>query len=861
MRILPDLLWLARDLPPITLVPTNRRRAKQPVVTDGKAGMGKLLRFKRRLLMASVSTGLVSGMVFASPAGAAQNEETNVQNLPPVEVAAPPPSVARRAAPTRPVARIGAASSASPRTRIYVYPTAPGIGRGLDVDKVPSAINAVDPSQIKRTGSLNVTDALRDNIAGVNITEVTGNPFQPDVEFRGFVASPVTGTPQGLAVYQNGVRINEAFSDAVNWDLIPTAAIRSVTLVTNNPAFGLNALGGALNLQMKDGFTYQGAELDLMGGSFGRIQGSAQWGKQVDNNYAVYAALEGLRDNGFRNFSQSTVRRFYGDIGYKAGDSEFHANMGVAKNDFGASATVPAELLDKYWGATYTTPQTTSNRVGYLNLTGKVDATPTWTLEGTAHVRRYEQKLVDGNPTDVQECADPALLCFGDDATPANGAGGAQLANPFAPGTILGEIDRSSIRSTTFGVSGQATNTDQLFGHDNRFVVGAAYDASVTRYNATAEIGSMGENYVVSGSGVFLGATPTADPVAGPVSLRTVNQYNGLYATDTFNVTDAFAITGGGRFNAARISLEDQLGTALNGDHTFTRFNPMMGGTYKITPELTAYAGYSEANRVPTPLELGCSDPARPCLIAAFLVSDPPLKQVVSKTVEAGLRGTRELNIGTLGWKIGGFRATNYDDIVAVPVVGRTGFGYFSNVGRTRRQGLEAEVNIKSPTLQFQASYAFVDARFLDPLELGSESPFADDATETIQVRPGNQIPAIPRHRVKVGVDYALTDVWKVGGNALFVSSQYLVGDESNQYAKLPSYTVFNLHTSYQVTKNVQLYGRVDNIFDKRYATYGQFFDREALPNFTNGGAEFTDPRSLSPARPRAFYAGMRVTF
>ncbi|TFV44716.1 TonB-dependent receptor [Bradyrhizobium niftali] len=823
--------------------------------------MGTRLWFKRRLWMASVSTGLLSGLVFAGPAGAAQDEETNVQNLPPVEVTAPPPATTRRNVSSRPVAQAGASSSNRPKTRIYVYPTAPGTGRGLDVDKVPSAINAVDANQIKRTGSLNVTDALRDNIAGVNITEVTGNPFQPDVEFRGFVASPVTGTPQGLAVYQNGVRINEAFSDAVNWDLIPTAAIRSVTLVTNNPAFGLNALGGALNLQMKDGFTYQGAELDVMGGSFGRIQGAAQWGKQIDKNYGVYAALEGLRDNGFRNFSQSTVRRFYGDVGYKAGDSEFHANMGVAKNDFGASATVPAELLDKYWGATYTTPQTTSNRVGYLNLTGKVDATPTWTLEGTAHVRRYEQKLVDGNPTDVQECAIAGLLCFGDDTTPANGTNGVQLANPFPSGTILGEIDRSSIRSITFGVSGQATNTDQLLGHDNRFVVGATYDASVTRYDATAEIGSIGENYVVSGSGVFLGATGTPAPVAGPVSLRTVNQYNGLYAMDTFNITDAFAVTGGGRFNVARITLEDQLGTDLNGDHTFTRFNPVIGGTYKITPELTAYAGYSEANRVPTPLELGCADPIRPCLIAAFLVSDPPLKQVVSKTVEAGLRGSKELNIGTLGWKIGGFRATNYDDIVAVPAVGRTGFGYFSNVGRTRRQGLEAEVNIKSPTLQFQASYAFVYARFLDALELGSESPFRDPVTETIHVSPGNQIPAIPRHRVKLGVDYNVTDVWKVGGNALFVSGQYLVGDESNQYTKLPSYTVFNLHTSYQVTKNIQLYGKVDNIFDKRYATYGQFFDTGAVPNFTNGGNAFTDPRSLSPARPRAFYAGMRVTF
>ncbi|MBR0722435.1 TonB-dependent receptor [Bradyrhizobium manausense] len=822
-------------------------------------GMRKL-RHTRNLLMASVSTGLLSGFVFATGAGAAQDEETNVQNLPAVEVVAPQPTP-RRTSP-RPVAR-AVANSGKPRGgRIYVYPTTPGTGRGLEVDKVPSAINAVDASQIKRTGSLNVTDALRDNIAGVSISEVTGNPFQPNVEFRGFIASPVTGTPQGLAVYQNGVRINEAFSDAVNWDLIPTAAIRSATLVTNNPAFGLNALGGAINLQMKDGFTYQGAELDVMGGSFGRMQGSAQWGKQVDQNYGIYAALEGLHDNGFRNFSQSDVRRFYGDVGYKAGDSEFHVNMGVAKNDFGASATVPAELLNNYWGATYTSPQTSSNRVGYLNLTAKADPTPTWTLEGTAHVRRYEHRIVDGNPTDVGECtADATLLCFGDGATPANGTNGVQLGNPFAPGTILGEIDRSSIRSTSFGVSGQATNTDQLFGHENRFVMGTSYDASVTRYDATAEIGSIGENYVVSGAGVVLGPTGSVDTgFAGPVSLRTVNQYNGLYAMDTFNVTDAFAITGGGRFNVARISLEDQLGTALNGDYTYTRFNPVIGGTYKITSELTAYAGYSEANRVPTPLELGCADPNNPCLIAAFLVSDPPLKQVVSKTVEAGLRGSKELNIGTLGWKIGGFRATNYDDILAVPVPGRTGFGYFTNVGRTRRQGLEAEVNIKSPTLQFQASYTFVDARFLDALTLGSNSPFAD-ADGNIQVLPGNQIPAIPRHRVKVGVDYAVTDEWKVGGNALFVSSQYLVGDESNQYSKLPSYTVFNLHTSYQVTRNVQLYGKVDNIFDVRYATYGQFFDTGALPNFTNGGNPFTDPRSLSPARPRAFYAGMRVTF
>jgi outer membrane receptor protein involved in Fe transport len=381
----------------------------------------------------------------------------------------------------------------------------------------------------------------------------------------------------------------------------------------------------------------------------------------------------------------------------------------------------------------------------------------------------------------------------------------------------------------------------------------------VTHFSATAELGTIGPNFVVGGSGIFLGQS--GSPVSiGPVSLRTTSQYSGLYALDTFDVTNAFSITAGGRFNDARIALQDQIGSALNGNDTFDRFNPIIGGTYKVTPELTAYAGYSEANRAPTPLELGCADPARPCIIAAFLVSDPPLKQVVARTVEAGLRGTKELNIGTLGWKIGGFRTNNTDDILAIPSPVLQGFGYFQNVGSTRRQGIEAEVTLKSRALQLYASYALVDARFLDTLQVGSNSPFAD-ANGNVQILPGNRIPAIPRNRIKAGVEYSVTDALKLGGDAIFVGSQYFVGDESNQAERLPSYAVFNLHASYQIDKTFQVYARADNIFDNRYATYGTFFDTAAVPNFNNGGAPFTDPRSLSPARPRAFYAGLKATF
>ncbi|MEO6840797.1 MAG: TonB-dependent receptor [Bradyrhizobium sp.] len=802
----------------------------------------------RYLLVASLPMCLFSG-----------SEQAYAQAAPGATEALPPITVTE----TRLGAKRGRDQHATRRVRaiptVLVYPTTPLSGGDIEADKTVAAVTVVDTNQIKQTGSLNISDALVKYVPGIIVNEVAGNPFQPNVQFRGFVASPVSGTPQGLAVYQNGVRINEAFGDTVNWDLIPTAAIQSVSVVTNNPAFGLNALGGAIDVQMKDGFKYHGAEIDTMGGSFGRIQSSLQWGKQIDD-FAVYGALEGLHDGGFRNFSASNVRRFYGDIGVRNDTSEFHVNMGVADNDFGAAATVPAELLQQYWGATYTTPQTSTNKVGYVNLTGKVEVSPTWTLDGIAHLRIFNQNTQDGNPTGAQPCdADATTLCFGDGSTPANGLNGMQLANPFDPSAVLGETDRTTTQSTTTGFSLQATNTDQLFGHNNHFVVGTSFDYSVTHFNASAELGTIGPDYALSGSGVFLGqsGSPSSD---GPVSLRTTNQYTGLYALDTFDVTNRFSITAGGRFNVANINLQDQIGTALNGSDTYTRFNPIIGGTYKITSGVTAYAGYSEANRAPTPLELGCADPAAPCIIASFLVSDPPLKQVVSHTVEAGLRGNENLSIGTLNWKLGAFRADNTDDILSIPSQ-IPGFGYFQNVGSTRRQGIEVEVSLKSDKLQMNASYTFIDARFLNALVLGSpNSPFAD-ANGNIQVMPGNQIPAVPRNRLKAGIDYAVTDAFKVGGDALFVTSQYFAGDESNQFMKLPSYAVFNLHASYQVTKQVQLYARADNVFDNRYATYGTFFDTTALPNFANGGAAFSDPRSLSPARPRAIYAGMKVTF
>ena len=243
---------------------------------------------------------------------------------------------------------------------IDIFSSTPLSGTGVDVDKVPSAVTSIDSRQISRQRSANIVNSVAATTPGVDVQSVSGNAFQPDVSFRGFDASPISGTPQGLAIYQNGMRVNEAYGDTVNWDLIPTSAVRDIDVISNNPAFGLNALGGALSVRMKDGFSFQGVSVDVMGGSNGRLQSSFQWGQQI-GPWATYLAVEAAHDSGYRKASASEIRRLYGDIGYRGDKAELHLNMGAASNVFGATASAPAELLALSWSNVYTTPQTSAN--------------------------------------------------------------------------------------------------------------------------------------------------------------------------------------------------------------------------------------------------------------------------------------------------------------------------------------------------------------------------------------------------------------------------------------------------------------------------------------------------------------------
>jgi iron complex outermembrane receptor protein len=361
--------------------------------------------------------------------------------------------------------------------------------------------------------------------------------------------------------------------------------------------------------------------------------------------------------------------------------------------------------------------------------------------------------------------------------------------------------------------------------------------------------------------------TPENTPFsATPVSLDASSTYWGLYATDTFNVTPRWAVTASGRYNLARIDLADRRGTNLDGANQYQRFNPAIGAAWKVSSAVTAYGGYSEGARTPNASEIECSNPAIPCLLPSSLASDPPtLKQVVSHTWEAGLRGALAApGGGTLTWNAGLFRTDVDDDIYGVAT--SLSAGFFQNIGRTRREGVELGARYHSARLTAWASYSFVDATFQSALALPSPSnPFQDGAGD-IQVRPGDRLPGIPRHRLKAGADYEVHAGWTVGGSVAWVSDQFYRGDEGNQLAPLPGYAVVNLHSALRVSRAISLFVTVDNALNAHYATFGVLGDPTGIgapgvpaDGVTNGPG--VDNHFQSPAAPIAAYGGVKVRF
>lgn len=763
-----------------------------------------------------------------------------------------------------------------------VVRVSPLAGSEIPVAKVPGAVSTVSADAISNAGTNEPQDVLQKEVPGIILGDAGGNDLRQQVDYRGFGSGSVNGFPQGLAVYQNGVRINEVFGDTVNWDVLPKNAISDMTVMSGNPIFGLNAIGGAISVVLNDGFSYQGGEVDVMFGSFGRKQVGVQAGAQ-SGPIAAYFAGELIEEDGWRDFSPAEAKRAYMDIGAKGSRVEAHINLTIADTFAGATAATPVELLARDKAYTFTSPQTTDIEVVMPSFNVAVKVTDTLTVSGLGYYRDFKSRVIDGNNTELDRCdetapgsgvfvendATGAFLCAEEDGDLEgleNSDG--DLITAFAGDGPYGVLDRINTDSESFGFALQAVEKRALFGHNNHFVAGISYDRGRVDYGTSSELGTIGARYVVTGSGQIIEEPEDFAPRAVDVTTN----YYGVYFLNAFDVNDEFTLTLGGRYNYAKVDLVNVSGNdafdGITSEHDFNRFNPTIGGTYKLTPGITLYGGYAESNRAPTPAELACANPENECPIESFLTDDPPLDQVVTKSFELGVRGQMRSHDGQqrLDWGLGLFHATNNDDIIFVASE-TSGRGYFFNAGDTLRRGLEASLRYKYGPLSMYASYSYIKATYEDAFELSSPAHpdaglCADGVSDIcVPVMPGDSIPGIPNHRFKAGFDYYVTSQWKVGADLIAASGQHYFGDDANLLGKLGGYTRVDLSTSYDVTDNIQLYAFANNIFDTRYGVFGTLFEADEAPAVDPENITFTNPRSKVLAAPAAFYGGVKVKF
>jgi iron complex outermembrane receptor protein len=740
--------------------------------------------------------------------------------------------------------------------QITVVGSTPLAGSDLNRDQVPETTRVLGAGDINRTGIPTLTGAILDNVASATVNDTEGNVFQPDILFRGFTASPVAGTSEGLAVYVNGARFNDAFGDTVNWDLIPPSAIESVNLEAANPLFGLNALGGSINVRLKNGFTDPTDNVTAYGGSYGREAAILEFSRQY-GAFAIYAAADATHDGGFRQTSTSDLYRLYMDLGWRSGGGELHLGITAAHDTLGNPGATPEQALNANISNIFTAPNVVDNTYLGFNLNGSYKINKTIALQAVAYFQTLNQVIPNGTTVEVAACGNGTDLLCNSDGTVVTGLNGQQVTD-FLNGGPYSGLSVQQLGSHAYGVSAQATEAAPLGYLANYLVAGVSFDGSDSLFAGVAEIGGFNPY-----SREFVGPGVVQDqPSEGvnPVRVKSDTRFYGVFATDVLTLTPNLDLTLAGRFNDAQIDLEDELGGPVNGDHTYSRFNPNAGLTWRLTPFLQLYGNYSQTNRAPTPLELSCASAATPCSLLNFFVGDPNLNQVVAHTYEVGLRGhTGQTGAGQWSWSLDGYHTENTNDIIFETTVYNPNLAFYTNAGRTLRRGVEANLRHDRQQLHLNLGYAFTDATFQTPLLLNTSSPAAD-ANGNEQVLPGDRIPGIPRHRANFVVDYDVTTRFSAGGSVVWQSNVYRFGDEANLTEPLGGYAVVDLNAAYRPVDRVTLFAVVNNAFDKRYYTYGSFGPVGDVP-WPNIPGGVSDPRTASPGKPLTVYGGLRLSF
>ena len=811
----------------------------------------------------------------------------------------------------------------------------------FDEQQTTSNVQSLTGDELQQSGAVSLTEAMNLQFQSINVNDYAGNPFQQDLNFRGFAASPLIGTPQGLSVYLDGVRINEAFGDVVNWDLIPNIAILRMDLLPgSNPMFGHNTLGGAISVNTKSGFTSPKVEFSALGGAFGRRQYQLAAGGN-SGSLAGFFALNKFDEDGWRTNSPTSVRQYFGRVDIRGTSTEATLSLLKAENTLVGNGLIPEEQWRESPNSVFTSPDENINDLNHLTGRVRFDISESSSVALQMYRRDLKQKGTGGDVWDDFDQGASAnrlgVSCPDGFGSP-NGALD-QNIGPTYPGCAglapngLFNFSRSDQRSE--GVALQFTQISET----HQIVVGSSFDWSDVDFRQSQRLG-----FIDSERTVFLDPSREAD--LGLLALSqdiTRNNLTGssrtaaLFFSDTWTAAPNLFITYGARLSYSRVknelqsdkpiplyqftsnffnSREPVCGTLSDvgarflcstGDYGYRSLNPSLGVSWLPAQDLNVYGNVSRGSRVPSVIELGCArdktleDPNGlndgknlGCTIPTSLTSDPFLPQVRSLTTELGFRGT-SLN-GQLSWSATAYRTELTDDILFVSL-GQRNRGVFDTFGKTERDGFELNLKGKFGRHSLRAGYSRLNATFESSATIVNQSNSSADRTQgrvnDFEINPGDVIPGLPKHSFRLGWSMDVSSNFTFGFSMVAQSFVFARGNENNESepggtdltgnAQIPGlgkryvgkgrtsgFAVFNFNANYRVDKNISLFCKVDNIFDRRYTTAGDLavnpftsgsFGARDSSGFNYNSFDWTHSLFVGPGAPRAVWFGLNYAF
>jgi iron complex outermembrane recepter protein len=703
---------------------------------------------------------------------------------------------------------------------IEIIGTSPAPGLGRAAGTLPANVQAFTGSELVRERNSGVAALLAREGTGVSLASLQGNAFQPDLVFRGFTASPLLGSAQGLSVFIDGVRVNDPFGERVPWDLLPTVAIANLQLLPgSSPAFGANTLGGALALYTKDGREHPGAAATASIDSHGQRGLEAELGG-TRGHWDGYVAASDTHAPGWAQHNASRVRLLFAKLGYRAGGTDIDLGYSGGNNHLEGTQLLPAS-----WQATpteaYTWPDAAHDQQQQLALKASSDLGRGLLLSATAYLRMLATDELDAN-VDEDALASGAAQPAGGNAT----------------------NDRLRAQTHASGAALQLSWQGALAGRTHALTLALSHDRGDIDFLHAAQSALFSPTREAVGSGGF--ATVT--------DLALGQQSTGLALGDAVTLAPHWTLDVSGRHTRALARSRDRSGQdpALDAAHSFSQRDGALGLTWHGAGQSTAYANFGTGTRMPTPAELSCADPAAPCTLANSFVADPPLQAVRARTLEFGIRGP--LPGGR--WRFAAFR-TRLDHDIQMVATGNAAIatGYFSNVGSTERRGLEFTAQGQAGKVLAQAALALTQARYLDPWRTSSPGNAAADATGVIDVRAGDRLPGVPASSGHLRLAWAATPAWQWALEARGQGSSWSRGDENNAdpRGRLPGWLVLDADANWQPAPRWRIEAGVHNLFDRAVASAGAL----ALNVFNGPGRSWSATAAAyegfrSPAAPRS---------